>query len=61
MSIAALQRRGFTRLLDRLEPGDVLVITKLDRLRRSAMDVSSTVTRISGPRKSMARLSSTVT
>src|SRR4051812_40396325 len=42
-SIAALQRRGFTRLLDRLEPGDVLVVTKLDRLGRNAMDVSSTV------------------
>jgi putative DNA-invertase from lambdoid prophage Rac len=45
-SIAALQRRGFTRLLDRLEPGDVLVVTKLDRLGRNAMDVSSTVTKL---------------
>src|SRR5215208_1205918 len=31
-NVAASQRRGFTRLLDRLEPGDVLVVTKLDRL-----------------------------
>ena len=45
-SIAALQRRGFTRLLDRLETGDVLVVTKLDRLGRNAMDVSSTVTKL---------------
>ena len=45
-SIAALQRRGFTRLLDRLEPGDVLVVTKLDRLGRSAMDVGSTVAKL---------------
>ena len=27
-SVATAQRRGFTRLLDRLEPGDVLVVTK---------------------------------
>ncbi len=42
-SIAARQRPGFARLLDRLEPGDVLVVTKLDRLGRNAMDVRSTV------------------
>jgi len=29
-----------------LEPGDVLVVTKLDRLGRSAMDVGSTVARL---------------
>ncbi len=37
-SVATAQRRGFTRLLDRLEPGDVLIVTKLDRLGRNAMD-----------------------
>ena len=42
-SVATAQRRGFTRLLDRLEAGDVLVVTKLDRLGRNAMDVGSTV------------------
>ena len=42
-SVATAQRRGFTRLLDRLEAGDVLVVTKLDRLGRSAMGVVSTV------------------
>src|SRR4051795_11019186 len=47
-SVATAQRRGFARLLDRLEPGDVLVVTKLDRLGRNAMDVGSTVARLAG-------------
>ncbi|MBU9542297.1 recombinase family protein [Burkholderia multivorans] len=42
-SIAAKQRAGFTKLLDRLEEGDVLIVTKLDRLGRNAMDVRATV------------------
>lgn len=42
-SVAAKQRDGFARLLDRLEDGDVLVVTKLDRLGRNAMDVRATV------------------
>jgi putative DNA-invertase from lambdoid prophage Rac len=42
-STAIAQRRGFTRLLDRLESGDVLIVTKLDRLGRDAIDVSMTV------------------
>ena len=45
-SVAATQRRGFARLLDRLEPGDVLVVSKLDRLGRNAMDVGATVARL---------------
>ena len=45
-SVATAQRRGFTRLLDRLEPGDVLVVSKLDRLGRNAMDVGSTVAKL---------------
>jgi putative DNA-invertase from lambdoid prophage Rac len=45
-SVATAQRRGFTRLLDRLEPGDVLVVTKLDRLGRNAMDVGGNVARL---------------
>ena len=45
-SVATAQRRGFARLLDRLEPGDVLVVTKLDRLGRNATDVGSTVARL---------------
>lgn len=42
-STPALQRPGFAKLLDRLEPGDVLIVTKLDRLGRNAMDVRATV------------------
>src|SRR3954451_21517531 len=42
-SLATARRRGFARLLDRLEPGDVLVVTRLDRLGRNATDVGSTV------------------
>jgi putative DNA-invertase from lambdoid prophage Rac len=42
-SVAASQRKGFAKLRDRLEAGDVLVVTKLDRLGRNAMDVRATV------------------
>lgn len=42
-STAARERKGFARLMDRLEQGDVLVVTKLDRLGRNAMDVRATV------------------
>ncbi|WP_429256726.1 recombinase family protein [Paraburkholderia sp. GAS334] len=47
-SVAASERPGFARLLDRLEPGDVLVVTKLDRLGRNAMDVRATVEQLAG-------------
>lgn len=46
-SVAAGERPQFARLLDRLEPGDVLLVTKLDRLGRNAMDVRATVERLS--------------
>ncbi len=42
-STAAGERGGFSKLIDRLETGDVLIVTKLDRLGRNAMDVRSTV------------------
>jgi putative DNA-invertase from lambdoid prophage Rac len=45
-SSAVEQRPGFMRLLDRLEAGDVLVVTKLDRLGRNAIDVTQTVARL---------------
>jgi putative DNA-invertase from lambdoid prophage Rac len=45
-SVATAQRKGFIRLLDKLETGDVLVVTKLDRLGRNAMDVGSTVAKL---------------
>lgn len=47
-SVPAAERPGFARLLDRLEPGDVLVVSKLDRLGRNAMDVRATVERLAG-------------
>lgn len=42
-SVAAKERPGFIKLIDRMEAGDVLVVTKLDRLGRNAMDVRATV------------------
>lgn len=45
-SVAIAQRDGFTRLLDKMETGDVLIVTKLDRLGRDAIDVASTVARL---------------
>lgn len=45
-SMAIAQRAGFSRLLDKMEKGDVLIVTKLDRLGRDAIDVSSTVTKL---------------
>lgn len=42
-STAAAERPAFSKLLDRLEHGDVLVVTKLDRLGRNAMDVRASV------------------
>lgn len=47
-SQAARERPEFCRLLDRLESGDVLVVTKLDRLGRSAVDVRNTVECLAG-------------
>lgn len=45
-SVKAKERPGFNKLVDRIEPGDVLVVTKLDRLGRNAMDVRRTVERL---------------
>jgi putative DNA-invertase from lambdoid prophage Rac len=42
-SVQASQRPGFAKLLDRLEEGDVLVVTKLDRLGRNVIDVRQNV------------------
>ena len=39
-------RKGFGRLLDKMEKGDILVVTKLDRLGRDAIDVSTTVVKL---------------
>lgn len=45
-SLPAMERKGFAKLLDRLETGDVLIVTKLDRLGRNAMDVRATVEKL---------------
>lgn len=45
-SVPAMERKGFAKLLDRLEAEDVLIVTKLDRLGRNAMDVRATVERL---------------
>lgn len=45
-SVAARDRPGFVMLEDRMEEGDVLIVTKLDRLGRNAMDVRATVERL---------------
>ena len=45
-SVAIAQRKGFARLIDKMEAGDILVVTKLDRLGRDAVDVSTTVAKL---------------
>jgi len=45
-SMAIAQREGFSKLLDRMEKEDVLIVTKLDRLGRDAIDVSTTVAKL---------------
>lgn len=47
-SVPASERAGFAILLNKLEEGDVLVVTKLDRLGRNAMDVRATVEALTG-------------
>ncbi|WP_430495588.1 recombinase family protein [Ralstonia pseudosolanacearum] len=42
-SVTAMERPKFKALSEKLEEGDVLVVTKLDRLGRNAMDVRATV------------------
>jgi putative DNA-invertase from lambdoid prophage Rac len=43
---ATAQRKRFACLLDKLERGDVLIVTKLDRLGRDVIDVVATVDRL---------------
>ena len=45
-STPAMERKGFRKLIDRLDWEDVLIVTKLDRLGRNAMDVRATVERL---------------
>ncbi|MXO48931.1 helix-turn-helix domain-containing protein [Erythrobacter vulgaris] len=46
-SVPAMERPEFARMVDRLDWDDVLIVTKLDRLGRNAMDVRTTVERLS--------------
>ncbi|GGD64970.1 helix-turn-helix domain-containing protein [Erythrobacter arachoides] len=45
-SVPAMDRPEFKRMIDRLDWDDVLVVTKMDRLGRNAMDVRATVERL---------------
>lgn len=45
-SVPAMERTGFLALLNKLEAADVLIVTKLDRLGRNAMDVRVSVERL---------------
>jgi len=47
-SVPASERKGFASLINRLEAGDILIVTKLDRLGRNAMDVRATVEALTG-------------
>jgi len=45
-SMPISRRKGFSLLLEKMEKNDVLVVTKLDRLGRDAIDVSLTVAKL---------------
>ncbi|MBR8071308.1 recombinase family protein [Burkholderia cenocepacia] len=42
-TVAAMERPMFTKLVGKLDEGDKLVVTKLDRLGRNARDIDATV------------------
>ena len=45
---AIQHRKGFMKLLDKLDEDDVLIVTKMDRLGREAIDVKSTIDKLTG-------------
>ncbi len=47
-SIPTSERKEFKNLMLRMEPGDILLVTKLDRLGRNAMDVRQTIELLTG-------------
>lgn len=47
-SVPAMKRGQFAKLMDRLESGDILIVTKIDRLGRNSIDVRSTVEALAG-------------
>ena len=46
-SVPAFKRPEFAKLVDRLEPLDILIVTKLDRLGRNTVDIVQSVERLS--------------
>lgn len=46
--VPAAERPGFAKLLEKLDEGDTLVVTKLDRLGRNTTDVVGTIERLEG-------------
>lgn len=42
-SVPASQRKGFAKLKEKLEAGDTLIVTKLDRLGRDSIDVQQNI------------------
>ena len=42
-SVCAFQRKGFKSLVEKLEAGDTLIVSKLDRIGRNSMDVQESV------------------
>lgn len=56
---AKTDRAQLRRLLDQLEPGDVLTVTRLDRLARSTRDLLNTVAAITGKKAGFQSLGDT--
>ena len=56
---AKTDRAQLRRLLDQLEPGDVLTVTRLDRLARSTRDLLNTLAAITGSKAGFRSLADT--
>jgi DNA invertase Pin-like site-specific DNA recombinase len=56
---AKTDRAQLRRLLDQLEPGDVLTVTRLDRLARSTRDLLNTLAAITGKKAGFRSLGDT--
>jgi DNA invertase Pin-like site-specific DNA recombinase len=56
---AKIDRAELRRLLDQLEAGDVLTVTRLDRLARSTRDLLNTLAEITGKARRGRRAAST--
>jgi DNA invertase Pin-like site-specific DNA recombinase len=58
-SSAKTDRAQLRRLLDKLEAGDVLMVTRLDRLARSTRDLLNTLATITGKKAGFRSLGDT--